>query len=53
MNIDEVITKIGQDNLEKFMKFMNGQTVGISSIGTLDYYPQDVEAFIEGRKEWD
>ena len=48
MNIDEVITKIGQDNLNDFMKFLDGQTVGIKD-GLIDYYEYDVEKFLSLR----
>lgn len=52
MNIDEVITKIGQDQLNDFMKFMNGQTVGIKN-GVIDYYEADVESFLSKSEGWD
>jgi hypothetical protein len=52
MNIDEVISKIGQDRVEEFIEFMNGQTVGIKD-GIIDYYPQDVESFLRTEFEWD
>lgn len=52
MNIDEVITKIGQDRLDEFMKFMEGQTVGIKG-EVIDYYSQDVESFLRTEFEWD
>jgi hypothetical protein len=52
MNIDEVISKIGQDRLEEFMQFMEGQTVGLVG-GHMDFYPQDVQSFLRTEFEWD
>lgn len=52
MNIDEVITKIGQERVQEFMEFMEGQTVGIKN-GMIDYYEQDVESFLREDFEWD
>ena len=45
MNKEEVIKLIGEENWAKFGKWMNGQTVGISDDGQLNYYDWDVERF--------
>ena len=50
MNIDEVETIIGQENLNNFMVFMKGQTVGIDERGLVDYYEIDVQTFINSIK---
>lgn len=45
MNELEVKQLVG-DKWELFQEFMRGQTVEIYSDGTLNYYPQDVQRFI-------
>jgi hypothetical protein len=45
MNKKEVIKLIGKENWKEFNKFMQGQTVGIYSDGSTDYYKWDVERF--------
>lgn len=48
MNEEELIKKIGRENLDKFFIFMKGQTVGIIN-GRYDYYEQDVENFMRAK----
>jgi len=45
MKKEEVITIIGEDNWDKFMNWMAGQTIGITKEGKIDYYSWDVEKF--------
>lgn len=42
----EVVEKIGEENWEKFQRFMFCQTVGITKDGEEDYYETDVDRFI-------
>lgn len=44
MNKKQVIEKIGEENWDKFQKFMKGQTVGFDK-GVIDYYEDDVDNF--------
>jgi hypothetical protein len=41
--VDKLVIKEIDKALDKFMK---GQTVGIDKTGEIDYYPQDIERFI-------
>jgi hypothetical protein len=50
MNAKEVKAYIGTEHYNTFIKFMQGQTVGINADGSTDYYEGDVERF-KGRLE--
>jgi len=50
MNEQEVREYIGTENYNTFIKFMEGQTVGITPEGETDFYEHDVERF-KGRLE--
>ena len=41
----EVKKEIKEENWEKFLDWMRGQTVGLNEDGTTDYYACDVMAF--------
>lgn len=45
MTKEEVITKIGENNWPKFLKFIDGQTIGVNKDNSLCYYPTDVNRF--------
>lgn len=45
MNKDQVIAKIGKKNWKSFTYFMRGQTVGLNTDGSINYYEHDVERF--------
>jgi hypothetical protein len=45
MNIEEVVKRIGNQNIKDFFLFMRGQTVGIIN-NEEDYYESDVNTFI-------
>ena len=45
MNIIEVKNKIGQENWDKFVIFIRGQTVGFDK-GIVDFYECDVNKFM-------
>ena len=49
MNKEEVIEKIGEENWEKFGKFMFGQTFRMVA-GKADYFECDVENFLHKLK---
>jgi hypothetical protein len=36
---------IGEENWKKFCNWMYGQTIGLNSDGSIDYYNCDVKAF--------
>ncbi len=46
MTFDEVKKRIGDNRIDEFLYFMNGQTVGVSENGEIEYYIQDVENFL-------
>ena len=46
MNVNEVISKIGEHKLQLFYDFMYGKTIGINPDGSYDFYSCDVEDFI-------
>ena len=50
MRKKEIIKLIGEENLDKFSKWMYGQTVSMYKNGEVNYYPWDVEAFVEKLK---
>ena len=45
MNEQEVKAFIGEDRWEEFCEWMTGQTVGVNTDGSIDYYDSDVERF--------
>lgn len=45
MSEKEVKQKIGEENWEKFLQWMRGQTCGLNEDGTTNYYECDVDAF--------
>lgn len=45
MTEQEVKKDIGEENWEKFLLWMRGQTLGLNEDGTTDYYECDVYAF--------
>ncbi len=47
MEKEEVIKRIGKGNWKSFLKFMAGQTIGITKEGKMDYYECDVKRFEE------
>lgn len=49
MNEKQAKKLVGNDNWEDFLDFMQGQTVGISKNGDIDYYKWDVERYIENK----
>jgi len=49
MNKHQVITKIGKKNWNKFLDFMEGQTVCMKN-NEFDYYECDVDNFINKLK---
>lgn len=56
MNKKEVIELIGKENWKEFLEFMKGQTVGVNSDGSTDYYDEDVKRFKAGSfygTQWD
>ena len=46
----DVIRLIGKNKWKEFQYWMKGQTVGINSDGTIDYYEHDIQKFIEGKQ---
>lgn len=50
MHIDEAKKMVGEKNWKEFQKWMHGQTVGIYSDGSINYYDHDVNSFIEQKK---
>ena len=54
MTKKEVESLIGERNWGKFLKWMVGQTMGVSDDGSMDYYSNDVRAFkdvLDGKKD--
>lgn len=51
MNKKQVIEKIGKNRWKDFCAFMKGQTVGINSDGSTEYYEWDVENFLRPAKQ--
>lgn len=47
MNKSEVLKKIGKSKWKEFERFMVGQTAGINSNGSTNYYVCDVENFLK------
>lgn len=47
MTEEQVIKLIGEENWDKFLNWMSGQTVGMYPDGSFNYYECDVEAFCE------
>ncbi len=47
MREEKVIKFIGEDNWNNFNDWMRGQTVGIYEDGEINYYPQDVKAYLK------
>ena len=41
----EVMDRIGEENWDKFLEFMVGQTVGSNEDGSFDFFECDVENF--------
>ena len=50
MNKKQVIEKIGKNRRKEFCAFMKGQTVGINSDGSTDFYDWGVENFLRPEK---
>lgn len=48
MTRSQVIDTIGEDRIDAFDWWMQGQTVGIDEAGQPDYYEEDVERFVQG-----
>lgn len=46
----QVKEKIGENNWEKFMEFMHGQTTGVNRDGSADFYECDVDMFLTSLK---
>lgn len=46
MKKSEVLKAIGKNNWKGFLKYMEGQTLGINSDGSTDYYDHDVKKFL-------
>ena len=46
MKKEEVIKLIGKSNWKRFCEWMRGQTVGMNKDGSIDYYENDVKAFM-------
>ena len=55
MKENEIVKKYGKEETKKFLKWMNGQTIGINKDGTFDYYEEDVLRFMNGKGDltWD
>ena len=51
MTLQEVQDKIGKSKMEKFQKWMYGQTVGLVN-GQVDYLPYDVDLFQRYDGDW-
>lgn len=51
MTTKQIKSLLKKNNLKwsLFLKWMNGQTVGLDENGDTDWYETDVERFIEGR----
>ena len=49
MTVKEVEKIIGKENMQRFFKWMAGQTVGMKN-GETDYYDHDVAAFVNKLK---
>lgn len=45
MKEQEVKSYIGTENWNTFLKFMEGQTVGVNNDGSTEFYDSDVERF--------
>ena len=45
MTEQEVKQEIGIENWDGFLKWMGGQTIGVTSEGKFDYYAWDVKSF--------
>ena len=50
MTLKEVTVTIGEDRVEEFHKFMEGQTVGMNEDGSINYYKQDVYNFLRKKE---
>ncbi|MBI4210976.1 MAG: hypothetical protein HY544_05755 [Candidatus Diapherotrites archaeon] len=46
MKREEALEAIGKKNWKKFLQHMRGQTLGINSDGSTEYYQHDVERFL-------
>ena len=51
MNKSQVLKKIGKSKWKEFQKFMVGQTAGINSDGSTNYYVCDVGNFLKPRNK--
>lgn len=51
MRKKEVLNIIGKKRWKEFEEFMTGQTVGINSDGTTDYYDCDVDNFLRPKNK--
>lgn len=50
MRIEEVEKLIGKENIEAFLEWFYGQTLGLNEDGSINYYDWDVKAFIDKLK---
>lgn len=46
----DVIKMIGKNKWKEFQYWMKGQTVGVNSDGSIEYYENDVQRFIDGNE---
>ena len=46
MKKQEVLKAIGKNKWKEFIKYMDGQTLGINPDGSTDYYDHDVKKFL-------
>jgi len=50
---EEIISEVGEDEFERFDKWMTGQTVGVNKDKTINYYRWDYERWKERKtRRW-